>query len=84
MPKHRVLRKRIDKEAQILVEFTTQELLHILNNYPNNHGYGVTNIQTSTNRLCNLLYANPKVITKKKYTSGETRTVWEYIGDEEE
>jgi len=76
MVRHRILKMRIDKEAEKLGEFTTNELMVILNNYPNNHGYGVTNLQTSTNRLCNLLYANPKIVVKEKYTSSDTRTIW--------
>ena len=83
MARNKILKNRINKEAERLGEFTTNELMVILNNYPNNRGYGVTHLQTSTNRLCNLLYANPKVITKKKYTSGETRTLWMWKGDEE-
>ena len=76
MVRHKILKGRINKEAETLGEFTTRQMFDILNNYPNHDGYGVTHLQTSMNRLCNLLYANPKISVKEKYTCGDTRTIW--------
>ena len=76
MVRHKILKDRINKEAERLGEFTTFELMDILNKYTNNHGYGTTHLTVNQQRLSNLLYANPKIAIKEKYTSGTTRTIW--------
>jgi len=81
MVRHRILKNRIDKEAERLGEFTTLQLMGILNNYTNNHGYGITHLTVNQQRLSNLLYANPKVAIKEKYTSSSTRTIWMWKND---
>ena len=83
MAKHKILKNRINKEAEQLGEFTTQQLMDILNGYTNNHGYGKTHLMVNAQRLSNLLYANPKVGIKQKYTTSKSRTIWEWMGDEE-
>tara|TARA_R100000152_G_C6748245_1_gene171842 strand:- start:940 stop:1191 length:252 start_codon:yes stop_codon:yes gene_type:complete len=83
MPRHKILKNRINKEAERLGEFTTSDLMDILNNYPNNHGYGTTHLTVNSQRLSNLLYANPKIGIKQKYTTSKSRTIWEWMGDEE-
>ena len=62
MVRHKILKDRINKEAQLLSEFTTSEMLNILNNYPNQDGImGRTQYKVSSNRLTNFLRANKNV-----------------------
>ena len=62
MVRHKVLKNRINKEAEILGEFTTRQMLEILNNYPNQDGImGRTQYQISTSRLTNFLRANKNI-----------------------
>ena len=83
MAKHKILKNRINKEAEQLGEFTTRQLMDILNSYTNNHGYGKTHLMGNSQRLSNLLYANSKVGIKQKYTTSKSRTIWEWVGDKE-
>tara|TARA_B100001250_G_C19597592_1_gene699135 strand:- start:493 stop:756 length:264 start_codon:yes stop_codon:yes gene_type:complete len=87
MPRHILVKERINKLAKELKLFTTDEIFERINNYPNNKG---------------ILYADRRRVTKNKLTAflrmdkdiainiphqknnSDTRTVWEYIGDEEE
>tara|TARA_R110000824_G_scaffold400375_1_gene607790 strand:- start:1816 stop:2070 length:255 start_codon:yes stop_codon:yes gene_type:complete len=75
--KHIRMKKRINIEAEKLGQFSTDQLLSILNNYPNMHGYGVTVLTISKSRLTNFLRANPNISTKEKLLINEKNTwVW--------
>tara|TARA_R110000824_G_scaffold196128_8_gene379187 strand:- start:307 stop:549 length:243 start_codon:yes stop_codon:yes gene_type:complete len=78
MARHKILKDRLNKEAEKLGEFTTEQLLNILNNYPNHNGFGETFLQTSTPRLANLLHANPNIIVKERWINHYKPTIWKW------
>ena len=62
MVRHKVIKDRIIKEAKMLRQFTTREILEILNNYPNQDGImGRTQYHIGTSRLTNFLRANKNI-----------------------
>ena len=86
MPRHVLVKKRINKLAKELQLFTTDEMFERINNYPNNKG---------------ILYADRRRVTKNKLTAflrmdkdiainrahcknnHDIKTIWEWIGEEE-
>tara|TARA_R100001163_G_C5033062_1_gene172788 strand:+ start:132 stop:392 length:261 start_codon:yes stop_codon:yes gene_type:complete len=86
MVKHKLMKKRLTIVAKELGVFTTQQMVDKLNNYPNNLGHRVAKSpKICTNRCHNFLSADKKIAVKVKHCkSKNTRTIWEYIGDEEE
>ena len=62
MVRHKILKKRINLEAWKLKEFTSNQLLEVLNNYTNMDGRNRTkHLQVTIQRLCNLLKQNKNV-----------------------
>ena len=78
MAKHTIIKKRINLEAWKLKEFTSKQLLKILNDYPNMDKRGKTKIPLTMGRLLNLLRQNKHISVKEKYTHGDTRTLWQW------
>ena len=84
MPRHKIMRKRLNKVAKELKVFTTKQMADRLNSYPNNEGKRVTKSpKVCMNRCHNLIRADKEIVVKERYTHSDTRTIWEYIGDEE-
>ena len=81
--RNKLIKQRINKEAWELKEFSANQLMNKLNDYPNMHGRGKTSRIVSIQRLTNLLYMNPNI----KYIPDERNCkrvgMWEWIGDEE-
>ena len=88
MPRHKLVRKRVNKLVKELKVFTTQEMLDRVNNYPNNQGRLYAKRKTVTkNQLANIIRQDKDVYIIKRHRkrSGEhENTILGYIGDEEE
>mgnify|MGYP003151784857 CR=1 FL=1 len=83
MVRHAILKQRINKVAWELKEFTANEVLHVLNNYPNMHGYGKTSVQVSIQRVANLLRGNKNVQYIPNIPKSKRSGKWKWVGDEE-
>lgn len=81
--KHKIVKRRINKEARELKKFTANQLLDVLHNYPNMHGIGKTSLQITVNRLCNFLRINPCVKYIPNKNNKKLAGMWEWIEGEE-
>ena len=84
MVRHKILKKRINLEAWKLKEFTSNQLLEVLNNYTNMDGRNRTkHLQVTIQRLCNLLKQNKNVKFIPDINNAKRAGIWKWIGDEE-
>ena len=84
MVKHKLLKRRINKESKELRKFNVNELKDKINGYPNMHGRGrvTKNLQVTTQRLANLLKANPNIKFIPNENNNKHAGMWEWVGDE--
>lgn len=83
MVRHAIIKQRINKEAWELKEFTANQLMDKLNNYPNMHGRNKTSRQVTIQRLTNLLYMNPNIKFIPNFPNCKKAGIYKWIGDEE-
>ena len=84
MVKHKIVKKRINKLAQEMGEFTTKQMYERMYNYPNNEGRLYAKRRRVTmGSLALFLRMDKEIYSKKRYTNGDTRMIWEWIGEEE-
>ena len=85
MPKHKIIKNRINKLAKEMNEFTTQEMYDKMFYHPNNEGrLYAKRRQVSKSRLQNLLIADKEIGFKHRPRTSHGRVIWKWIGDEEE
>jgi hypothetical protein len=84
MARKTIIKRRINIEAWKMKEFYANDLLTVLNNYPNMDGRGRTKYQMTIWRLTNLLKGNPNVKYIKMCRFHKKPGMWKWIGDDEE
>ena len=87
MVRHKLVKERVNKLAKELQLFTTDEMYYRMNNYPNNKGVLYANRRRVTkNKLTAFLSMDKDIAINRGHSKNNhnIKTIWEYIGDEEE
>ena len=86
MVRHKLVKERVNKLAKELQLFTTDEIFERINNYPNNKGILYADRRrVSKNKLTAFLRMDKEIgiNTPFRRNNSNTRTIWEWIGEEE-
>jgi hemoglobin-like flavoprotein len=82
--KHKIVKKRINKLAEEMGEFTTQEMYDKLFYYPNNEGRLFNRRRQVTKpRLQNFLLMDKQIGFARKSPDRHINHIWKWIGDDE-